>query len=290
MTTATGLDAFHLSAVDLTVAEVSCCDASRRLRRLAAARQCAELADLAYHQTRAAISGPHSMVLDDLGLGGALESLVQSAQAGVGPRSTSWSTPRRSSRPCPRQRPQRLPDRPGLANAVRHSQADRVVLSLRRVGDSVVLGCADDGVGFDPPPGAQRAGDDGGAQHFGLSSIAERCALVEASLRLESAPGRGRPCSWSCRCSQVPSSARQGSQRARALARTRCERSARRRLSDHVELTRWTRVSSVIGPAWPPARSASRSVSPDAATSSSVTAEKGSTSSASTSRTTPAVR
>ena len=28
-------------------------------------------------------------------------------------------------------------------------------------------------------------------QHFGLSSIAERCALIEGSLRLESMPGRG---------------------------------------------------------------------------------------------------
>ena len=35
------------------------------------------LADLAYHQTRVAISGLHSLVLDDLGLVAALESLVQ---------------------------------------------------------------------------------------------------------------------------------------------------------------------------------------------------------------------
>jgi two-component system, NarL family, sensor kinase len=78
-----------------------------------------------------------------------------------------------------------------LGNAVKHARADRVVLSLRRVGDSVILGCSDDGVGFDPEQrGANRSSADE-TQHFGLSSIAERCALIEGSLRLESMPGRG---------------------------------------------------------------------------------------------------
>ena len=79
-----------------------------------------------------------------------------------------------------------------LANAVKHADADRIVLSLRGVGDSIVLGCADDGKGFDATehPTA-RAVDADGAQHFGLSSIAERCAMIEASLRVESSPGRG---------------------------------------------------------------------------------------------------
>ena len=53
---------------------------------------------------------------------------------------------------------------------------------------------------------------------------------------------------------------------------------------------RWTNVSSLIGPEWAArSRSASRSVSPEARTSSSVTAEKGSTSMESISMTTPAV-
>ncbi len=81
------------------------------------------------------------------------------------------------------------------SNAVRHAQATRVVLSLRRVGDVVVVGTIDDGVGFDAreSTGASTPGGDGGtdAEHFGLSSIAERCALLGASLRVESVPGRG---------------------------------------------------------------------------------------------------
>jgi two-component system NarL family sensor kinase len=79
-----------------------------------------------------------------------------------------------------------------LANAVKHAEAKRIVVSLRRVGDSIVLGCTDDGKGFDPAERrTARAGDAEGAQHFGMSSIAERCAIIEASLRVESVPGRG---------------------------------------------------------------------------------------------------
>ena len=79
-----------------------------------------------------------------------------------------------------------------MANAVKHAEAHRIVLSLRRVGDSIVLGCTDDGKGFDPAERrTARAMDADGEQHFGLSSIAERCAMIEASLRVDSLPGRG---------------------------------------------------------------------------------------------------
>lgn len=197
VTTALASMSFHLSAADLSVAGVACCDdcgpvAERARAELGTARQ---LADLAYHQTRAAISGLHSMVLDDLGLVAALESLAQSAAAGEdGPAVDLVADDKEEFAGVPDHAAAALYRiaQEALANAVRHSHADRIVLSLRRVGDAVVLGCADDGVGFDPAArAAERAGDEGGAQHFGLSSIAERCALVEASLRLESAPGRG---------------------------------------------------------------------------------------------------
>src|SRR5690606_4878409 len=76
-----------------------------------------------------------------------------------------------------------------LGNAVKHAQAQRVVLSLRRVGDAVILGTADDGVGFDLRETLEnRAGErDDGSQvgHLGLSSIVERAALIGASLRIE---------------------------------------------------------------------------------------------------------
>ena len=198
VTTALASMAFHLSAADLTVSELAARDAAaddqfkRARAELVSAR---ELADLAYHQTRAAISGLHSLVLDDLGLVAAMESLVQTAAIGDGAPSIDLLVD-------PAAALDDIPDhvaaalyriaQEALANAVKHAEADRVVLSLRRVGDSIVLGCADDGKGFDPAERRTvRAGDADGAQHFGLSSIAERCALIEASLRIESVPQRG---------------------------------------------------------------------------------------------------
>ena len=202
VTTALASMAFHLSAADLTVSELAARDTADRTsaddefkRARAELVSARELADLAYHQTRAAISGLHSLVLDDLGLVAAMESLVQTAASGEGAPSIDLLVD-------PAAALDDIPDhvaaalyriaQEALANAVKHAEADRVVLSLRRVGDSIVLGCADDGKGFDPAERRTvRAGDADGAQHFGLSSIAERCALIEASLRIESVPERG---------------------------------------------------------------------------------------------------
>jgi two-component system NarL family sensor kinase len=202
VTTALASMSFHLSAADLTVSELAARDPAaggppeeeldRARAELVSAR---ELADLAYHQTRAAISGLHSLVLDDLGLVAAMESLVQTAASGDGGPSIDLLVDAGTALDD-------IPDhaaaalyriaQEALANAVRHADAPRIVLSLRRLGDSIELGSADDGKGFDPAERrTARAGDVDGAQHFGLSSIAERCALIEASLRIESVPDRG---------------------------------------------------------------------------------------------------
>jgi two-component system NarL family sensor kinase len=202
VTTALASMSFHLSAADLTVSELAArnllagtppeIDLERARAELVSARK---LADLAYHQTRAAISGLHSLVLDDLGLVAAMESLVQTVgETDGGPSIDLLVDPEAGLDEIPDHAAAALYRiaQEALANAVRHAEAQRVVLSLRRVGDSIVLGCADDGKGFDPAERrTARAGDADGAQHFGLSSIAERCALIEASLRIESVPGRG---------------------------------------------------------------------------------------------------
>jgi len=200
VTTALASMSFHLSAADLTVSEVAALERSAdttRARNLERARaelvSARELADLAYNQTRAAISGLHSLVLDDLGLVAAIESLVQMAGRDGGPTIDLVVDPAATLDDLPDHAAAALYRiaQEALANAVKHAKAERIVVSLRRVGDSIVLGCADDGTGFDPAERkAARALDDGG-QHFGLSSIAERCAMIEASLRVESVPARG---------------------------------------------------------------------------------------------------
>lgn len=188
---------FQLSAAALSVSSLAAADGMRERASLAE-RAKAEvssarvLADLAYQQTRTAISGLHSLVLGDLGLGAALESLAHMATGDRAPTLDLVVDPDESFRDVPDHAAAALfrIAQEAIGNAVKHAQADRIVLSLRRVGDSVVLGCTDDGVGFDPEERRTQRVDEH-APHFGLSSIAERCALVEAALRVESMPGRG---------------------------------------------------------------------------------------------------
>lgn len=199
VTTALASMSFHLSAADLTVSEVAArAKPGQEIRDLERARaelvSARELADLAYNQTRAAVSGLHSLVLDDLGLVAAIESLAQMARRDGGPAIELVVDPEAAINEIPDHAAAALYRiaQEALANAVKHAEAERIVLSLRRVGDSVVLGCTDDGTGFDPAERrAARARDDDGGQHFGLTSVAERCAMIEASLRVESVPGRG---------------------------------------------------------------------------------------------------
>lgn len=199
VTTALASMAFLLSAADLTVSELVQRGESDMLRRgldrvrseLASAR---ELADMAYNQTRAAISGLHSLVLDDLGLVAALESLVHITGRDEGPSVELFVDPSVPIDAIPDHAAAALYRiaQEALTNAVKHAEASRIVVSLRSVGDSVVLGCADDGRGFDlDEKRMTRAGDEQGKQHFGITSIAERCAMIEASLRFESLPDRG---------------------------------------------------------------------------------------------------
>lgn len=193
VTTALASMSFHLSAADLSLTDLAAGDLVGAERARDEVRVARELADLAYTQTRAAISGLHSLVLDDLGLVAALESLVQTAGVPGGPDVDLVVDAG--------ERFDHVPDHAAAAlyriaqetvsNAVKHAHADRVLLSLRRVGDSVVLGCTDDGEGFDLQASRSARAPDDGSPHYGLSSIAERCALIEASLRIESMPGRG---------------------------------------------------------------------------------------------------
>lgn len=196
VTTTLASMAFHVSAADLTLVEAAdgeglAREPGQQLRR---ARdqlgQVRELTDVAYNQTRVAISGLHSLVLQDLGLIAALESLVQLAGE-EGPDIEIVADPAMDLGDVPDHAAAALYRiaQEAISNAVKHSQAERVVVSLRRVGTSIILGCADDGVGFDPDERRKARAADG--QHYGLSSMAERCATVEASLRVESGVGRG---------------------------------------------------------------------------------------------------
>ncbi|MGK5639465.1 GAF domain-containing sensor histidine kinase [Streptomyces sp. URMC 126] len=72
-----------------------------------------------------------------------------------------------------------------LHNALRHSGAEHVDVTLARRGQGAVLRVADDGSGFDPSA-VRRAG-----RHLGLVSMRDRANGVGGSLTVESEPGEG---------------------------------------------------------------------------------------------------
>ena len=72
-----------------------------------------------------------------------------------------------------------------LCNIGKHSGATRARLECQVTGPDLLVRIADDGRGFNPGSvGAQPA-------RHGLRSMQERAALLDADLRIESAPGRG---------------------------------------------------------------------------------------------------
>jgi signal transduction histidine kinase len=72
-----------------------------------------------------------------------------------------------------------------LHNALRHSAATHVDVTLRRAGAGAELRVTDDGAGFDPRA-VHRAG-----RHLGLVSMRDRASGVGGTLTVESAPGEG---------------------------------------------------------------------------------------------------
>lgn len=72
-----------------------------------------------------------------------------------------------------------------LHNALRHSGAEHVDVTLTRVGQGAGLCVTDDGRGFEPGT-VRRAG-----RHLGLVSMRDRAAGVGGSLTVTSAPGKG---------------------------------------------------------------------------------------------------
>ncbi|MEV8479270.1 GAF domain-containing sensor histidine kinase [Streptomyces sp. NPDC051173] len=72
-----------------------------------------------------------------------------------------------------------------LHNALRHSGAEHVDVTLTRVGQGAGLCVTDDGRGFEPDT-VRRAG-----RHLGLVSMRDRAAGVGGGLTVTSAPGKG---------------------------------------------------------------------------------------------------
>ena len=72
-----------------------------------------------------------------------------------------------------------------MHNALRHAEAARVDIALRRHGAGAVLTVRDDGLGFDPESAR------GAGRHLGLVSMRDRAHSVGGRLDVHSTPGGG---------------------------------------------------------------------------------------------------
>jgi signal transduction histidine kinase len=142
--------------------------------------------DDAIRQVRTAAFELRPAVLDDLGLGPALRTLCRQVAAQAAMAVACRVSLGEGRLPVDVETACFRVAQEAITNAVRHSGARHVHVSvvLRRRTRTVVLDVRDDGVGFDP------AGCSGPVC-IGIWGMAERAALVGATLEIRSAPGEG---------------------------------------------------------------------------------------------------
>jgi signal transduction histidine kinase len=141
-----------------------------------------EVLEQAFEATRALVGELRPRILDDLGLGPAVEWYVARFQGRPGIRcALTIDPPEVSASPELATAVFRILQE-SLTNVARHSGASAVRIRLARGGDAIELEVADDGRGFDPD--ATRTG-------YGLLGMRERAQALGGSLEIRSAPGAG---------------------------------------------------------------------------------------------------
>jgi signal transduction histidine kinase len=144
-----------------------------------------ELAAEALEEVRLLSHTMHPRVLDDLGLGAALEWLARQTRE---QESLDVHVELPSGEPqlsAPLASVLYRVAQEALRNAVRHAGARRVRVTLRRHGSVATLDVEDDGRGFDVRRAEERR------PGMGLFSMRERVALVNGTLTVTSTEGRG---------------------------------------------------------------------------------------------------
>lgn len=147
-------------------------------------QQVATLAAEATDELRAAVVELRPAALDEDGLTATLRTHVQVLDRAHTARVTFAA---RSFRALPAAQEEAMlrVSQEALHNALRHSGAAHVDVTVDRRGSGAVLRVTDDGSGFDPQS-VRRAG-----RHLGLVSMRDRTSGVGGTLTVESAPGKG---------------------------------------------------------------------------------------------------
>ncbi|GAA2462270.1 GAF domain-containing sensor histidine kinase [Streptomyces macrosporus] len=147
-------------------------------------RQVARLAAEAADELRAVVVELRPAALDEDGLVAALRTQVQVLDRAHG-ASVTFDSEGVRALPAAQEEAMLRVAQEALHNALRHSGADRVTVTLTRRDTATVLRVADDGRGFDPSA-VRRAG-----RHLGLVSMRDRAGGVGGTLTVESEPGKG---------------------------------------------------------------------------------------------------
>jgi signal transduction histidine kinase len=147
-------------------------------------QQVAALAAEAADELRAAVVELRPAALEEDGLVATLRTQIQVLDRAHDARVTFTA---RGLRALPAAQEEALlrVAQEALHNALRHSGATQVDVTLERRGRGAVLRVSDDGRGFDPQ--AVRAA----GRHLGLVSMRDRASGAGGSLTVESAPGQG---------------------------------------------------------------------------------------------------
>ncbi len=152
----------------------------------AAAEEIEELAELAQaniQDIRRLIQNLRPAALDELGLVPALREYLARCQREHG-LVIEFTADEGERLPAPMETTLFRITQEALNNVVRHAQARRVEVALRRGEAHVTLRVADDGRGFDPE--APQPGT-----HLGLWSMRERVEQLGGQFQVESVPGAG---------------------------------------------------------------------------------------------------
>ncbi|MFF4797846.1 GAF domain-containing sensor histidine kinase [Streptomyces sp. NPDC001351] len=147
-------------------------------------QQVAALAAEAADELRAAVVELRPAALDEDGLVATLRTQIQVLDRAHTARVTFDSCGVRALPAAQEEAVLRVAQE-ALHNALRHSGARHVDVSLSRREGGTVLRVTDDGSGFDPKS-IRRAG-----RHLGLVSMRDRASGVGGVLNVESAPGKG---------------------------------------------------------------------------------------------------
>ncbi|MFJ2817658.1 MULTISPECIES: GAF domain-containing sensor histidine kinase [unclassified Streptomyces] len=147
-------------------------------------QQVAALAAEAADELRAAVVELRPAALDEDGLLATLRTQIHVLDRAHSARVTFTSTGFRAL-PAAQEEALLRVAQEALHNALRHSGADHVDVTVGRSGGGAVLRVTDDGKGFDPDT-TRRAG-----RHLGLVSMRDRAGGVGGTLTVQSEPGKG---------------------------------------------------------------------------------------------------